>query len=476
MTGQKKSRQMGGRMVKKHRGMVAHWPGDDYSPRPPQSLKSKFLSVAAAVVGCGLVWLDHSGEANSACVEEANRVIAENDRVSTEGLRVMAEDARDDAENVRSEFYNGFNAQLAETVQKQSIVKCGFIPNFIKKCLLGTANGANLGDSITVGGGTTVPTTYGFAYQAAAKLQTKFGSGVVMTNRGHGGYNASLLLSEIVPLEILPHNYDLIVVEAGTNDWNYSTTLLKFETDYRSLIETLITQTNADLICVGIGWFNGWDSPTHNPISETEYNKVIERICAEYKIGYIDVYTAMKNSGQAFNNITYAPDRVHPNDAGATIWANEVFTWFDYQGFMLESAMDRFSIQHQYAADAGITYTGTWGLSGPYASTFNKQLKDSSTAGSKATYDFVGSKLKLYIVKDSDRGKLKISLDGVVLYTALDCYSAVFDLSPLTIESTHGTHQLIIEVLGTKNALSSSVKCSLSLIDNYIYRIRVKNK
>ena len=203
------------------------------------------------------------------------------------------------------------------------------IPNFIEKLKKGKAYGAWLGDSITVGGGTTVPTKKGYAYQVTEKLHAKYGADIVMDNRGHGGYKAERLLKEIVPEEILPYKYDLISLACGTNDWNYSTSLSKFENDYRKLIETLKTKTSAEIICIGIGWFEDWTSPTENPISETKYNKIIQKICDEYNIMYVDVYHAMKDSGHSFEEITYSPDRVHPNDLGAAIWADEIWELFN---------------------------------------------------------------------------------------------------------------------------------------------------
>jgi hypothetical protein len=236
----------------------------------------------------------------------------------------------------------------------------------------------------------------------------------------------------------------------------------------------LISQTNADIICLSIGWFNGWDSPTHNPISETEYNKIIQRICAEYRIGYIDVYHAMINSGVPFNDMTYPPDRVHPNDTGAQIWTDEVWTWFDYQGCMVESALARFALETQWAVDAGIIYSGTWINDGPFASTFGKEVKRSSTAGSTATFDYIGSKIKIYLVRDVDKGKVKVTMDGAVLYAEYDCYATSFEFSPLIIENAYGKHRLVLEVLGTKNAASSNTIISLSKVDNYIDTNRSK--
>jgi lysophospholipase L1-like esterase len=365
--------------------------------------------------------------------------------------------------------YKTVTDQLADKAKKgtSSIIKCGFVPNFIKKCLDGNAYGAWLGDSITVGGGTSDPTSKGYAYLVTDKLQDKYGRGIVMDNRGHGGYKASRLLAEIVPTEILPYDYDFISVACGTNDWNYSTSLTQFEIDYRSLIEKLISETNADIICIGIGWFSDWVSPTSNPISETEYNKVIQKICSEYGLGYIDTYNAMKNSGYTFEEMTYAPDRVHPNDLGAEIWSDEIFSWFDFQGSMFETSPNKFVIEHQWAADPGITYTGIWAQEGPYASTFNKKTMNTSGAGNKATYKFTGKKIKVYFVKDKDRGQAKIKLDGVVIHSLFETYSPSFDFTPLILDMEYGTHTLEIEVLGTKNNASTGTKISLSVIDNY---------
>jgi len=355
----------------------------------------------------------------------------------------------------------------ASLAEKTKLFRTNYLFNFIKKCLNGTATWAAIGDSITYGSAAT--NNYGYAYLVKDMLVNKFGSGISMTNRGHSGYKVSAI-QPLLDSEIIPYNYDLITIAAGTNDWNYGTPLNKFESDYRLMLETLISKTNADIICISLGWFDTWNSKStpSNFTRETDYNKIIQKLALEYGLGYVDMYSMMKNSGYAFADITYAPDPVHPNDLGHHLWANELFTYMDFQGNLVNNAVKHFKI-NRFNFDVGVTYTGTWYTEGPYSTVLNSYYKRSSTVGNKATITFVGDNIKLYFVSDTNCGKVKITLDGVVVQESFDLYNTSFRLADISFKGLDKKqHTVILEVLD-KNPLSSSNRVGFNVYDILAY-------
>jgi len=213
-------------------------------------------------------------------------------------------------------------------IKQNSIIKEKI--KFIEKCQNGSARYAILGDSITdagnvtkqITGGASIPSK-GYASVLRDKLILKYGTGITFDNRGIAGQTVDQSVSRVAT-QIIPNNYDLVVIQLGTNDWNSGTTLKKFETDYRQLVDLLISKTRAEIVCTSMGWVNNIKGIA-NISSETEYNKIIQKISVEHKLKYIDTYTAMKNSGKGWSAITLTSDPVHPNDAGHLIWANEIF-------------------------------------------------------------------------------------------------------------------------------------------------------
>lgn len=351
--------------------------------------------------------------------------------------------------------------QLAENVKQ---FRTNYLFNFIKKCLSGTATWAAIGDSITFGSAAT--NNNGYAYLTRDKLVNKYGSGVVMTNRGHSGYKVSAI-QPLLETEIIPYNYDLITLAAGTNDWNYGTPLNKFESDYRLMLETLLSKTNADIICISLGWFDTWNGPS-NFTRETEYNKIIQKLALEYGLGYVDMYSLMKNSGYTFAEMTYAPDPVHPNDLGHQLWANELFTYMDFQGNLVNNSAKHFKI-NRFNFDVGATYTGTWYIEGPYSTVLNSYYKRSSTIGNKVDIQFKGDNIKLYFVSDTNCGKVKITLDGAVVQESYDLYNSTFRLADISFRGLENKqHTLTIEVL-EKNPLSSANRVGFNVYDILAY-------
>ena len=203
--------------------------------------------------------------------------------------------------------------------------------SFVGKLKLDNVKYVILGDSITdcgnvtpgVTGGASSPDK-GYASLLNGMLQEKYGQKIEFDNRGVGGETVEQA-RERVDNEILNRDYDLIIVELGTNDWNYGTDLNKFEEDYDNLINTLLNNTEAELVLVGLGWFKDYNAP-NSYTDEEEYNKIIQNVAKKNNLMFIDVWSAMKNSGYPWETIVMTEDPVHPNDLGHKIWADEVYS------------------------------------------------------------------------------------------------------------------------------------------------------
>ena len=113
-------------------------------------------------------------------------------------------------------------------------------------------------------------------------------------------------------------------------------------------------------------------------------------------------------------------------------------------------------------------YSGNWQY---YWFDNNAYLKDnhySNQVGDSCTLHFSGSKITLYGAKDKNHGMAKVLLDGEAK-GVIDYYSpsridnvSVFETDGLT----PGEHTLEIEVLETKNPLSSG---NFVTIDHAVY-------
>lgn len=379
---------------------------------------------------------------------------------------------------------NNLSSQLAYMANinkfnyNSSIVKNGYISRLIKKIIKQPVKIVGLGDSIMdcgnvthgVTGGASAPSK-GWFNLVTNYLQSKY-TNVLCTNRGVGGQTV-LQAFERIKTQITPYDYDLIFVELGTNDWNYGTPLEEFETNYRNLVQELVDTTRADILCVGLGWFNTWNGPA-SFTPEWKYNNIIEKIALEFGIGYIDTRSAMMNCGYTWNEITFAQDPVHPNDLGHQIWAGEVITWLDFQGCLVDNdfrnslALAKNSqLLHSYLRcdivniieDVNASYY--WGKSFFISSNVNNNYT--------ALFVFYGSDIKILYTKSSNYGKGSIYIDGQY-NSDIDCYNATTTFSNIKEIKDLGLDWHFVSInINDKNVSSSGYSFNFegALVKNF---------
>ena len=116
--------------------------------------------------------------------------------------------------------------------------------------------------------------------------------------------------------------------------------------------------------------------------------------------------------------------------------------------------------------NADLTYTGSW-TTAAGGSRSGGASKESSQTGAIARLDFHGGRVAWIATKTSASGQARVRLDGVT-QSDVDLYSVVDDFAAVAWRSTGlsaATHTIEVQVLGTKNPLSSGFDVDVDAID-----------
>jgi acyl-CoA thioesterase I len=180
---------------------------------------------------------------------------------------------------------------------------------------------ACVGNSITEGASIEESMRY------PAQLQTLLGDTYEVRNYGLGG--RTLLKKGDYPYwqedkykEVLAWIPDIVIIKLGTNDskpqnWIYSE---DFVSDYRAFIQSFkkLPGKRKIYICKPIPVFKDEWGITE-VIVRDEIVPMIEKIGKSESVKIVDLYSAFAGKGALL------PDGVHPDAAGATIIADEVY-------------------------------------------------------------------------------------------------------------------------------------------------------
>ena len=181
---------------------------------------------------------------------------------------------------------------------------------------------ACVGDSITYGAGTSNPGKASYPSQ----LQALMGGGFKIGNFGRSG--ATLLNSGDLPYtkqgeyqKALAFAPDVVVIMLGTNDskpqnWKNKD---KYEADYESLVDAFAALPSKPKIwlILPVPAF-GSNFGIRGDVIEKETIPMVEAVAKKKGLPTIDLHTALKENGKDF------PDKIHPNDAGAKVMAENV--------------------------------------------------------------------------------------------------------------------------------------------------------
>lgn len=182
---------------------------------------------------------------------------------------------------------------------------------------------ACIGDSITEGAGIKYQSRYSYP----AQLDSLLGNRYQVLNSGKGGttlqkegdspyWNTKEFANTFM------FEPDILIIKLGTNDtkpqnWNRE----RFEMDYQSLLDTLLTIETAPKIymCVPVPVFGNQWGINDSTLVQGVIPSII-KIATSNQIPLIDLNTPLLYDEEFF------PDEIHPNEAGAkkvaTIIAN----------------------------------------------------------------------------------------------------------------------------------------------------------
>ncbi|EDM29274.1 putative O-antigen related protein [Lentisphaera araneosa HTCC2155] len=182
---------------------------------------------------------------------------------------------------------------------------------------------ACVGDSITFGYGIKDRDKMSYPAQLGKRLGNQyevrnFGvNGHTLLNKGNAPYIKSNAYRDALAFEP-----QIVIIKLGTNDskpmnWQYKS---EFVTDYLALIQSFqkLKSQPQVFICKPVPVFPERWGITDTVVKETL--PLIEQVSQKSKAPIIDLYTALTDKAELF------PDKVHPNEAGATIMAETIAT------------------------------------------------------------------------------------------------------------------------------------------------------
>ena len=119
--------------------------------------------------------------------------------------------------------------------------------------------------------------------------------------------------------------------------------------------------------------------------------------------------------------------------------------------------------------DSSVAYSANWG--GYYGNPGYQNTEHfCQTAGGMATYTFTGNQARYYGFLRNDLGIANIYVDGV-LKASVDCYSANGQFNQLLFQTamlSSGTHTLMVQASGNKNAASSSIEIIADAFEKFV--------
>lgn len=184
---------------------------------------------------------------------------------------------------------------------------------------------AALGDSLTAGVGVS---TYELSYPYSLARKLAQSQAYELKVFARPGITSSGLISEYLDAAIASKP-DMVTILIGTNDIHNWVRADEFETRYRHILETLATETDAEIYAISIPhigsrflylpplkWYFGYKSE--------EFNAIIARVSEEYGATYVDIATPTKTLLKADGEL-YAADSFHPSALGYKEFSDEIY-------------------------------------------------------------------------------------------------------------------------------------------------------
>lgn len=153
-------------------------------------------------------------------------------------------------------------------------------------------------------------------------------SGVQVWNAGHSGWWASSFNGDESTYQAI-NTLDpaLIIVQLGTNDWDYgvndgnATAQANFESNLTTLVQRLKTDNPLASIMMAAPYASADRSATH----WQAFVDIIKVVARNESVGFIDVYESMGDIGDTYDDYNLgSTDQVHPTTKGGQMMATTI--------------------------------------------------------------------------------------------------------------------------------------------------------
>ncbi|OGY54002.1 MAG: hypothetical protein A3A24_03240 [Candidatus Buchananbacteria bacterium RIFCSPLOWO2_01_FULL_46_12] len=187
-----------------------------------------------------------------------------------------------------------------------------------------------LGDSLTAGVGTN-NFQQSYPYLVAEKLANS-GSAVTLKDLSVSGAKTSELISYQLA-EAVGSKPSIVTLLIGVNDIHGNVSKTTFEKNYGEILKQLSQNANTKIYAISIPYIGS--STLFLPpyqlyfnYKTKEFNEIIKKLAAAYKVYYIDIYTPtvglfMKSGPQ------YSTDAFHPSAEGYKLWAGVIYDYLN---------------------------------------------------------------------------------------------------------------------------------------------------
>jgi len=121
-----------------------------------------------------------------------------------------------------------------------------------------------------------------------------------------------------------------------------------------------------------------------------------------------------------------------------------------------------FEVDAQQENSGAIVHTGTW-TQQALTSAYGGGVEYAKANGSTAQFTSSGQDVAWVSTKGPDRGKAKVSVDGIVVKT-VDLYASTTQFRKAVFSTSNlppGDHTIMVQVLGTKNSASSDTRVDI---------------
>ena len=140
-------------------------------------------------------------------------------------------------------------------------------------------------------------------------------------NRGIGGQTTSQMLLRFRQ-DVIDLNPKIVVILAGTNDIAENTgpiTLEQIRDNVLSMVQLSKTNDIVPIICAVLPAYDYPWRPGKQPnVKIPELNKMLQQMCIEQKVPYLDYFSAMADDRNGLPK-TYTTDEVHLTKAGYSV-------------------------------------------------------------------------------------------------------------------------------------------------------------